>query len=82
MAELDEPQEPQGAPDAHEVQELRCRCGKPVARFDRTGVRLYCRHSKQETLIPYATAAGYEQMLEFARQQRPAGGRPRQPEEG
>lgn len=62
MAEMDELEEP---------QDLLCQCGKPVAKFDRTGVRLYCRHSKRETFIPYAAAAGYEQMLEFARQQRP-----------
>lgn len=39
-------------------------------RQDR-GAALYCRYSKRETIIRYAAAAGYQQMLEFARQQRP-----------
>ena len=50
-------------------RKLLCDCGKPLAAFTREGLELYCRFSKETTIVPYGLA-NFEEAVIFVRNRR------------
>ena len=40
-------------PAEAEARKLYCACGKPLGTFTTKGLELYCRFSKEKTVVPY-----------------------------
>jgi hypothetical protein len=50
-------------------RKLLCDCGKPLGIFKRQGLELYCRFSREMTIVPYGIA-DLEEAVAFVEQRR------------
>ena len=57
-----------------ERRKLLCQCGKPLGIFTAQGLELYCRFSKETTMVPY-TIGNLEEAVSFVEGRRRRGRR-------
>ena len=55
-------------------RKLLCECGKPLGVFDDRGLELYCRFSKEKTVVPYGLA-NLQEAIAFVERRRRRGRR-------
>ena len=52
-----------------EGRKLLCDCGKPLGVFKARGLELYCRFSRETTMVPYGLA-NLEEAIAFVERRR------------
>ena len=63
---------------ADNSRKLLCNCGKQVATFTARGIEVYCRFSKETTIVPYSINSVHDGIAfeeQRRRARRPAQGR-------